>query len=139
MSLLYHLVCSLQPCDHLLGKADFLALLCVMFPCGFVTFPYLVSGQMWYNVLDRFDSRSLPSSLLNLNFYCIRCATRRQTSPYYYKRGEEKRLLMDFECQALNRIHLRTFVIGRQSYSLRPLVTSKIKKKTKCQKKKMSF
>ena len=138
MSLLYCLVCSLQPCDHLLGEADLLALFCVMFPCGFVTFLYLVSGQMWYNVLDCIDSRSLPSPLLNLNFDCIRCATWRQTSLYYYKRGEEKRLLMDFECQALNRMHLRTFMTGRQNYSLRPLVTSKIQKKTKCRKK-MSF
>ena len=35
-SLLYCLLCSLQPRDHLLGKA----VLCVMFPCAFVTFPY---------------------------------------------------------------------------------------------------
>ena len=26
-------VCSLQPCDHLLGRAGLLALLCVMFSC----------------------------------------------------------------------------------------------------------
>ena len=44
LSLLYCLVCSLQPCDHLLGKAYLLALLCMMFSCVFVTFPYCVTG-----------------------------------------------------------------------------------------------
>ena len=43
MVLLYCLVCSLQPCDHLLGKGGPLGSICVMFPCGFVTFPYGVS------------------------------------------------------------------------------------------------
>ena len=33
--------------SHLLGKADHFALLCVLFPCVFVTFPYDVSGQVW--------------------------------------------------------------------------------------------
>ena len=103
-----------------MGEADLLALLSVMFPCGFVTFLYLVSGQMWYNVLDCIDSQSLPSSLLNFNFDYIRCATWRQTSPYHYKRGEETRLMLDFECRALNRMHLRTFMIGSLNYSIRP-------------------
>ena len=30
------LVCSLQPCSHLLGKSDLFALLCVMFSCVFL-------------------------------------------------------------------------------------------------------
>ena len=34
-----------------LERADLLALLCVMFPCGFVTFPYGVLGQVWYLAL----------------------------------------------------------------------------------------
>ena len=47
------------------GKADILALLRVVFPCVFVTFPYGVPGQ----VLDFIDSSTLTSSLLcNLNF-----------------------------------------------------------------------
>ena len=29
-------------------RADHLALLCVMLPCVFVTFPYGVLGQVWY-------------------------------------------------------------------------------------------
>ena len=33
------LVCSLQPCGHLLGKGS---------SCAFVTFPYDVLGQVWY-------------------------------------------------------------------------------------------
>ena len=45
-SLSYYLVFSLQPCDHLLEMADLLALLCVMFPCVFITFPYGVLGQV---------------------------------------------------------------------------------------------
>ena len=43
------LVCSLQPCNQSCwGKTDHLVLLCVMFSCVFVNFPYGVSGQMWY-------------------------------------------------------------------------------------------
>ena len=41
LSLSYFLVCSLQPCGHL---AAVLALLCVMFSCVFVTFPYGILG-----------------------------------------------------------------------------------------------
>ena len=32
-------------------RADLLALLCVMFSCDFVTFPYGVLGQVWYKNL----------------------------------------------------------------------------------------
>ena len=35
-----------------LEKADLLALLCVMFPCVFVTFPYDASGQVWYLIVS---------------------------------------------------------------------------------------
>ena len=44
-SLLCCLVYSLQPCWE---RADLLALLCVTFSCVFVTFPYAISGQVWY-------------------------------------------------------------------------------------------
>ena len=44
--LLCYLVCSLQPCDHLLGMDLTLGLLSVMFPCVFVTFPYGVPGSV---------------------------------------------------------------------------------------------
>ena len=37
---------SLQPCDHLLG------LLCALFPCVIVTFPYGVLGQLWYLIIS---------------------------------------------------------------------------------------
>ena len=33
------IVYSLQPCGHMLGKANLLALMCVLFHCVFVTFP----------------------------------------------------------------------------------------------------
>ena len=33
-------------------RTDLLALLCVMFPCVYVTFPYSVSGQMWYLIVS---------------------------------------------------------------------------------------
>ena len=33
-------------------KDDLLALLCVMFLCVFVTFPYGVLGPMWYLILS---------------------------------------------------------------------------------------
>ena len=42
------LVCSLQPCGHLLGRADLLVLLYMMLSCVFVIFPYGVLGQVWY-------------------------------------------------------------------------------------------
>ena len=45
-------------------RADFLALLYVIFPCVFVTFPYGILGRMCYLIVDCIDSRSLPSSLL---------------------------------------------------------------------------
>ena len=40
------LVFSLQPCGHLLAKADRLALLYVMFSFVFITFLYGVLGQV---------------------------------------------------------------------------------------------
>ena len=49
-SLLYYLVCSLQPCGYLLEKG--FALLCVMFPCVFVTFPYGGLGQVWFLIVS---------------------------------------------------------------------------------------
>ena len=33
------------------GRADLFALLCVMFPCVFVTFPCVVSGKVWYLIV----------------------------------------------------------------------------------------
>ena len=46
-------------------RADLLALLCVMFPCVFVTFPYGVSGQVWYLIV-------LISDLCLLVYFCLR-------------------------------------------------------------------
>ena len=48
LSLPHCLVCVMQPCGHLLGRAGFLALLYVTFYCIFVTFPYGDLGQVWY-------------------------------------------------------------------------------------------
>ena len=45
-------VCSLQPCAHLLGNGDLLALLCMVFSCVFVTFPFGVLGQVWYLIVS---------------------------------------------------------------------------------------
>ena len=33
-------------------RVDLLALLCVIFPCVFATFPYGVSGQVWYLIVS---------------------------------------------------------------------------------------
>ena len=60
LSLLYCLVCSVQPCDHLL-----LTLLCVMFPCVFVTFSYGVSGKVWYLFVSILDMCHLLLQLIN--------------------------------------------------------------------------
>ena len=43
-------------------RADLLTLLCVMFPCVFVTFPYSVPGQVWYSIV------SIPDICLLLDF-----------------------------------------------------------------------
>ena len=62
LSLLCCLVCSLEPCDHLLYKGLTFG---VVFSCVFVTFPYGVPGQIWYLiVLIPYLSLFLPSSLL---------------------------------------------------------------------------
>ena len=60
LSLLYCLVCSLQTCDHLLGKADLLALLCVMFSCVFDTFPCVILDQVRYLIVSIPDLCLLP-------------------------------------------------------------------------------
>ena len=36
-------------------RVDFLAVLCVMFPYDFVTFPYGVSDQVWYFIVSFLD------------------------------------------------------------------------------------
>ena len=43
--------------------ADLLALLCVMFSCGFVTFPYGISSQVCYLIV------SIPDLYILLYFY----------------------------------------------------------------------
>ena len=43
-----------DPCSLVvtcLERADLMALLCVMFPCVFVTFPYGVLDQVWYLIV----------------------------------------------------------------------------------------
>ena len=39
-------------------RADLLALLCVMFSCVFLTFPYGVSCKVWYSIVDWADYNS---------------------------------------------------------------------------------
>ena len=63
----YCIVCSLQPCDHLLGKkVDLLALLYVMFSFVFITFTYGVLGQVWFLIV------SIPDLCLLSYFYNLR-------------------------------------------------------------------
>ena len=52
LPLLYRFVCSLQPCDHLLGKGCPLGSLVCDAPLCFTTFPYGVSGQEWYLIVS---------------------------------------------------------------------------------------
>ena len=59
LSLLYCLICSMQPCDHLLGKGcPPGSLVCDVSLC-FVTFPYGVLGQVWYSNVSISDLRLL--------------------------------------------------------------------------------
>ena len=63
----YHTVLSV-PCSTDVTyweRADLLALLCVMFSCVFDTFPYDVSGQVWYLIA------LIPDNCLLL--YFVRC------------------------------------------------------------------
>ena len=60
LSLVYRLVCSLQPCDYLLGKAVLLVLLYVMFSCVFVIFLYGVPGQVCNLIVSIPDLYLLP-------------------------------------------------------------------------------
>ena len=46
-------------------RADLLTLLCVMFPCVFVTFPYGVPGQVWYLIV------TIPDLCLLLDFVLV--------------------------------------------------------------------
>ena len=66
------LVCSQQPCDHVLWKGYPLAsLVCCVFLC-FCYFPIWCSGSS--NVLNYFNSWPLPTSLLWLSeLLCLRC------------------------------------------------------------------
>ena len=46
------------PCSLIITcweRADIFALLCVMFTCVIVTFPYGVSGQVWYLIVSITD------------------------------------------------------------------------------------
>ena len=54
MSCLYYVVLSV-PCSLVTicwERANIFVLLCVMFPCVFVTFPYGASGQVWYLIVS---------------------------------------------------------------------------------------
>ena len=62
---LFLLYCLVGLCDAVLlspaGKrADVLALLCVMFSCVFVTFPYGNLGQVWYLIVSIPDLCLIP-------------------------------------------------------------------------------
>ena len=48
--------------------ADLLALLCVMFSCVFVTFPYGVFGQVWYLIVSIPDLCLLPYFVRNVGY-----------------------------------------------------------------------
>ena len=53
--------------------ADLLALLCVMFTCGFVTFPYGVLGRLWYLIVSIPDFYLLPHLLFLPLFVGVLC------------------------------------------------------------------
>ena len=77
LSLLYCLVCSLQPCDHLLGKGcPLCSLVCDVFLC-FVTNPYGVSGQgidSWSLTSlhkQKLETERISAILPKINLECI--------------------------------------------------------------------
>ena len=63
----YHAILSVH-CSRMvtrLKRAKFLALLCVMFSCRFVTFPCGVLGQVWYLIV------LIPDLCLLSYFQCL--------------------------------------------------------------------
>ena len=69
MFLVCHVVLSV-PCGLVITcweGADLLVLLCVMFSCVFVTFPYSFLGQVWYLIVS-IPNRCLLSYLLEKLF-----------------------------------------------------------------------
>ena len=50
----------IQHCGHLLGRANLLAILYVMFSRVFVTFPFGVLGQVWNSIVSIPDLWHLP-------------------------------------------------------------------------------
>ena len=67
---LYYTVLSV-PCNLVITcwkRADLLVLLCVMFSCVFVTFPYSVSGKVWL-LINRF----LISAFFTFNMLFLFC------------------------------------------------------------------
>ena len=66
----YFTVFSIPSSSHVITcweRADLLALLCVMFLCVFVSFPFGVSGQVWYLIV------SIPDLCLLFYFHhCLR-------------------------------------------------------------------
>ena len=69
---MYCLVCSLQLCDHLLGKGwSFGSLVCNVSMC-FVCFPYDVLGQLWYLIVSISDLCLLLYLYHNCNL-CLFC------------------------------------------------------------------
>ena len=93
LSLLYCLVCSLQPCDHLLGKSCPLGpLVCDVSFC-FCRFSIWCSGKMWYSFVSISDICLLLYNLFwkysfttNLpNAYSLLAASKLQTFFIYSK------------------------------------------------------
>ena len=104
LSLFCCIVCSLQPCDHLLGRADPLALLSVMLSCVFDTFPYGVPGHVWYLIVSILNLCILlyfdkSRGVRFLTMWCVRPA-KAQTSLHIHAVWSEPLLVayIFYEC-----------------------------------------
>ena len=74
---------SCFPCSLVVtwwGKADLLALLCVMLTCVFVTFPYGFMGQEWHLII------SIPDLCLLSYFVCYRMMANVISAQYFSQR-----------------------------------------------------
>ena len=72
---MFHVCHTFLFCGHLLGKGWFLALLCVMFSCVFVTFPCDGLCKVWYLIVLIPDLCILPyftSDLPKMPFHLSR-------------------------------------------------------------------
>ena len=100
-----------------------LSLLCIMFPCVFVTFPYGVSGHVWYLIVaipDLCNSTILIEHTVSKQWLCFVCQcptkkTARPTGVYlldFFCSGIQFNLLLSPYPCFISLLYLDLYVLG---------------------------